>query len=110
MNSIQLNHVGTIKLSGAEISDFDPISQRLFVTGESANKPVLQVVDVSDANNPTQVTNIDLSSLGAGIQSVAVRKDIGTGNSIVAIAISANTSTDPGKIAFYDAVTLTKIS
>ncbi|AFW93529.1 hypothetical protein ANA_C10735 [Anabaena sp. 90] len=110
MNSIQLNHVGTIKLSGAEISDFDPISQRIFVTGESANKPVLQVVDVSDANNPTQVTNIDLSSLGAGIQSVAVRKDIGTGNSIVAIAISANTSTDPGKIAFYDAVTLTKIS
>ena len=110
MNSIQLNHVGTIKLSGAEISDFDPKSQRLFVTGESANKPVLQVVDVSDANNPTQVTNIDLSSLGAGIQSVAVRKDIGTGNSIVAIAISANISTDPGKIAFYDAVTLTKIS
>jgi 3-phytase len=110
MNSIQLNHIGTIKLSGAEISDFDPISQRLFVTGESANKPVLQVVDVSDANNPTQVTNIDLSSLGAGIQSVAVRKGIGTGNSIVAIAISANISTDPGKIAFYDAVTLTKIS
>ncbi|WP_254446641.1 phytase [Dolichospermum sp. UHCC 0259] len=110
MNSIQLNHIGTIKLSGSEISDFDPISQRLFVTGESANKPVLQVVDVSDANNPTQVTNIDLSSLGAGIQSVAVRKGIGTGNSIVAIAISATTSTDPGKIAFYDAVTLTKIS
>ncbi|MDM3843525.1 MAG: choice-of-anchor I family protein [Aphanizomenon gracile PMC638.10] len=110
MNSIQLNHIGTIKLSGAEISDFDPISQRLFVTGESGNKPVLQVVDVSDANNPTQVTNIDLSSLGAGIQSVAVRKGIGTGNSIVAIAISATTSTDPGKIAFYDAVTLTKIS
>ncbi|BAZ85375.1 choice-of-anchor I family protein [Dolichospermum compactum] len=110
MNSIQLNHIGTIKLSGAEISDFDPISQRLFVTGESGNKPVLQVVDVSDANNPTQVTNIDLSNLGAGIQSVAVRKGIGTGNSIVAIAVSATTSTDPGKIAFYDAVTLTKIS
>ncbi|MDP5016324.1 MAG: choice-of-anchor I family protein, partial [Dolichospermum sp.] len=110
MNSIQLNNAGTIKLSGAEISDFDPKSQRLFVTGASGNQPILQVVDASNPTTPIHVSNIDLSSLGAGIQSVAVRKGTGTENSIVAVAISANTSTNPGKVAFYDAVTLTKLA
>ncbi|WP_042490794.1 choice-of-anchor I family protein [Anabaena sp. PCC 7108] len=109
-NSIQLNHIGTVSLSGAEISDFDPKSQRLFVTGVSEDKPVIQVIDASDPTNPTKVTDIDLSSLGSGVQSVAVRKGVGTANSIIAVAISANMSTDPGKVVFYDAVTLTKLS
>ncbi|MEA5576822.1 choice-of-anchor I family protein [Anabaena sp. UHCC 0451] len=109
-NSIQLNHIGTVSLNGAEISDFDPKSQRLFVTGEFEGKPVLQVVDAADPTQPIQINEIDLSSLGAGIQSVAVRKGTGSENSIVAVAISANTSTDPGKVVFYDAVTLAKIS
>ncbi|WP_242039620.1 phytase [Anabaena sphaerica] len=109
-NSIQVNHLGNVSLNGAEISDFDPKSQRLFVTGESEGKPVLQVVDASDPSNPTLITNIDLSSLGAGTQSVAVRKGTGTENSIVAVAISANNLTDAGKVVFYDAVTLAKIS
>jgi hypothetical protein len=107
MNSIQLNHLSTVRLSGAEISDFDPKSQRLFVTAGNA----LEVVDVSNPNNPIKVDlPINLSSFGAGIQSVAVRKGTGTENSIVAVAISANVSTDPGKVVFFDAVTLAKIS
>ncbi|WP_234300768.1 phytase [Sphaerospermopsis aphanizomenoides] len=109
-NTIQLNHIGTVSLSGAEISDFDPQSQRLFVTGVSADQPVLQVVDAADPTNPTQIDQIDLSSLGSGIQSVAVRKGTGTENSIVAVAISANNITDPGKVVFFDAVTLTQIA
>lgn len=109
-NSIRLNHISTVNLSGAEISDFDTKTQRLFVTGEAEGKPVLQVVDVSDPQHPKQINQIDLSSLGAGIQSVAVRKGTGTANSIVAVAISGNNITDPGKVAFYDAFTLTKIS
>ncbi|AFZ60317.1 phytase [Anabaena sp. PCC 7938] len=109
-NTIQLNQIGTIQLDGAEISDFDPKSQRLFVIGESEGNPVIQVVDVSNPTDPNKITNIDFSGLGGGIQSVAVRKGIGTENSIFAVAISANNSTDSGKIAFYDAVTLTKLS
>ena len=42
-NTLQLNLSSTIKLDGAEISDFDPKSKRLFVTGETAGKPVIQV-------------------------------------------------------------------
>ncbi|RUS93807.1 phytase [Trichormus variabilis] len=109
-NTIQLNQLGTIELDGAEISDFDPKSKRLFVTGQFEGKPVIQVIDASNPNNPTKITNIDLSSLGGGIQSVAVRKGIENANSIIAVAISANNSTDPGKVAFYDATTLTKLS
>jgi myo-inositol-hexaphosphate 3-phosphohydrolase len=109
-NQIQLNQAGTVKLSGAEISDFDPKSKRLFVTGESAGKPVLQVVDVADLTKLTKIGEIDLSSLGGGIQSVAVRKGTGSGNSIVAVAISANKTTDAGKVVFFDASTLTKLS
>jgi 3-phytase len=109
-NSIQLNHIGTVKLSGAEISDFDPKTQRLFVTGSAGGQPILQVIDACDPKNLIKINEINLSSLGAGIQSVAVRKATGTENSIVAVAISGNNITDPGKVAFYDAFTLTKIS
>jgi 2',3'-cyclic-nucleotide 2'-phosphodiesterase / 3'-nucleotidase / 5'-nucleotidase len=102
-NQPQLKFAGTIKLDGAEISDFDPKTKRLFTTGEVAGKPVLQITDISDPTKPTKIGNIDLSSFGAGIQSVAVRKGTGNNNSIIAVAISAATSTDPGKVVFFDA-------
>ncbi|WP_413173597.1 phytase [Anabaena azotica] len=109
-NLIQLNNLDTVSLNGAEISDFDPKSKRLFITGALDGKPLLQVVDASDPENLNKNSDIDLSEFGAGIQSVAVRKGIGNANSIVAVAISANTLTDPGKVVFFDAVTLTKIA
>ncbi len=98
-----LKFAGTISLDGAEIADFDPKTKRLFVTGEVAGKPVLQIVDISNPNNPVKIGNVDLSSFGGGIQSIAVRKGTGTNNSLVAVAISANNFTDPGKVVFFDA-------
>lgn len=109
-NLIQLNRIGTINLNGAEISDFDAKSQRLFITGESEGKPILQVVDAANPSNPTKITDVDLSSFGSGIQSVAVRKGTEGVNSIVAVAISANTTTDPGKVVFYDATNLVQLA
>ncbi len=111
MNSIQLNHITKIGLTGAEISDFDPKSKRLFVTGEAAaGKPVIQVIDGANPQQLTKITDIDLSTIGAGVQSVAVRKGTGNANSIIAVAVSANVSTNNGKVAFFDAATLTKLS
>jgi 2',3'-cyclic-nucleotide 2'-phosphodiesterase (5'-nucleotidase family) len=104
-NQIQLKVAGTVKLDGAEISDFDPNSKRLFTTGELAGKPVLQVVDISNPTAPTRIGNIDLSSFGGGVQSVAVRKGTGTNNSIVAVAVSGASITDPGKVVFFNAAT-----
>ncbi|NJL61354.1 MAG: DUF4114 domain-containing protein [Methylacidiphilales bacterium] len=102
-NQPQLKFAGTLSLDGAEISDFDPKTKRLFTTGEVAGKPVLQVTDISDPTKPTKIGNIDLASFGSGIQSIAVRKGQGSENSIVAIAISDTTVTDPGKVVFFDA-------
>jgi Domain of unknown function (DUF4114) len=102
-NQTQLKLSGTIQLDGAEISAYDPISKRFFTTGESGGKPVLQITDISDPTKPTKIGNIDLSTFGAGIQSVAVRKGTGGNSSIVAVAISATTATDPGKVVFFDA-------
>jgi 2',3'-cyclic-nucleotide 2'-phosphodiesterase (5'-nucleotidase family) len=99
----QFNLTGTLQLEGAEISAYDKVSKRVFVTGESAGKPILQVVDLNNPDLPTKITNIDLSSLGAGVQSVAVK------NGIVATAISASLKTDPGKVAFFDGTTLNQL-
>ncbi|MEA5583493.1 choice-of-anchor I family protein [Nodularia harveyana UHCC-0300] len=107
---IQLQNIGTVSLNGAEIADFDPKTQRLFVTGEFEDQPILQIVDASDPNNPTIVNQINLSDFGSGIQSVAVRPGTGVENSIVAVAISANNITDPGKVVFFDAATLTQLA
>lgn len=109
-NIIQPNAIASIKLSGAEISDFDPQSKRIFTTGEASGKPVLQVVDATNPTNLQKLQDIDLSGFGSGIQGVAVRKANGTNNSIVAVAISATKTTDPGKVVFFDATTLTKLA
>ncbi|NET00253.1 MAG: hypothetical protein F6K61_06655 [Sphaerospermopsis sp. SIO1G1] len=108
--SIQLQNIGTVNLNGAEIADFDPKTNRLFVTGVLNDQPTLQVIDASNPSNPTVVSNIDISSFGEGIQSVAVRPGTDTENSIFAVAVSANDITAPGKVIFFDASTLTQLS
>ncbi|TAE61275.1 MAG: hypothetical protein EAZ76_06410 [Nostocales cyanobacterium] len=106
--SIKLQNIGTVKLNGAEISDFDPQTNRLFVTGTLNDQPILQVVDISNPINLTLINQVNLSSFGGGIQSIAVRK--GTENSIVAVAISANDITNPGKVVFFDANTFSQLA
>ncbi|MEA5597415.1 choice-of-anchor I domain-containing protein [Rivularia sp. UHCC 0363] len=101
-----LNLAGTIKLEGAEISAYDSGTKRIFVTGEAGannvnsiveGSPILQVVDIADPSKPVVINQIDLSSYGAGVQSVAVK------NGVVAVAVSAETPTDPGKVVFFNA-------
>ncbi len=108
-----LNFAGTIELEGAEISAYDSGTQRIFVTGEAGEdnafdieegSPILQAVDVSDPTNPTVIGQIDLSSYGDGVQSVAVK------NGVVAVAVSAETSTDPGKVVFFNASDYSELS
>ena len=108
-----LNFAGTVELEGAEISAYDAGTKRIFVTGEAGEEnansieegsPILQVVDVSDPSNPTVINQIDLSSYGDGVQSVAVK------NGIVAVAVSAETSTDPGKVVFFNASDYSELS
>lgn len=93
-NSGALRRIGTFAGTGAEISAYDAGTKRLFVSG---GRSTVQVLDLSNPSNPTLVQTLDISAYGAGTNSVATR------NGLVAIAIEANTKTDPGKVAFFSA-------
>lgn len=88
--------------AGAEISAFDPSTDRLFSTNGAQNR--IDVVDLSDINAPTAIDSVDLSSYGAGVQSVAVH------DGLVAAVVSAAPKTDPGTLVLFDAATLAELN
>jgi hypothetical protein len=85
-------------LGAAEITAYDSASKRLFVVN-GANGTV-DVLDLSDPTAPKRVGTIDISSFGAGVNSVAVYEGL------VAIAVESNPKTSPGTVAFYNAADL----
>ncbi len=99
MSTAQLNKLGTYATgifaeSAAEIVAFDPTSDRLFVTNGADF--TIDVIDVSNPNNPTKVNAIALNAFGGGVNSVAVK------NGIVAVAVEAEVKQDPGTVVFFD--------
>ncbi len=76
----------------AEITAYDPTSQRLFVTNSSS----IEILDFSDPSNISSISSISLPPNTSGVQSVAVS------NGMLAAAISANPSTDPGFVMLAD--------
>lgn len=107
-STIQLRQAGTYQAPGsvfdegaAEIVAYDSNNQRLFVI--NANDVTVDVLDISDVENPQLVGTIDASAEGASANSVAVYRNL------VAVAIEANTKTDPGKVVFYNSTGLGKV-
>lgn len=89
-----LTKIGGVTLdNGAEINAFDAASQKLFVV---SGETVLQVVDLSDPTNPEALAAIDLSSFGAGANSVAIS------NGVIAVALEADPSTSNGTVLFLN--------
>jgi DNA-binding beta-propeller fold protein YncE len=87
---------GSLVLGGAEISAFDPASDRLFVTSSSG----LQVVNLANPAAPTLITTVDFTTLGfatTDVTSVAVK------NGIVAVALPDADKSQPGKVVFLSA-------
>ncbi|MFC0603916.1 choice-of-anchor I family protein [Winogradskyella pulchriflava] len=83
----------TIDANGtAEITAYDPTSQRLFVTNSSS----IEILDFSDPSSISSISSISLPPNTSGVQSVAVSNDM------LAAAISANPTTDSGFILFAD--------
>jgi DNA-binding beta-propeller fold protein YncE len=81
----------TLTLAGAEISAFDPLSDRLFVTSSKG----LQVLKV---NADLSMTPEGTLALGSNdINSVAVK------NGLVAVAVAAKDKTQPGSVFFLNA-------
>lgn len=79
--------------AAAEITAYDPATQRVFVTN-SANAAI-DVLDISNPISPTQVMTIDVTPYGSSVTSVAVH------NGVLAAAIVANEKTDNGSVAFF---------
>ncbi len=83
----------TVDANGtAEISKFDPVSQQLYVVNDTQ----IEIIDLSNPASPVNVGVIDVSGFGDGGQSVDVN------NGLVAIAVSANVTTDNGSVIFTD--------
>ncbi|MBW4468433.1 MAG: choice-of-anchor I family protein [Pegethrix bostrychoides GSE-TBD4-15B] len=88
-----LKKIGGFAGEGAEISAYDPTTQRLFVISGGTE---LQVLDLSDPSQPQLVSTLDVMLYGGGANSVAIS------NGIVAVAVQADPATDPGKVVFFD--------
>lgn len=108
-NTIELSKIGAYQLgifaeSAAEIPAYDAASKRLFVVNAQAG--VLDVLDLSQPNQPVKIAEIQVHDIaeGAEVNSVAVH------NGIVAIAIQAAVKTDPGYVALYQAKDLSKLA
>lgn len=92
---------GVFDDGAAEIVTHDARNQRIFVINAAA--ATVDVLDINDPTNPGKMGEIDVSSIGAGVNSVAVYKNL------VAVAVESSPKQAPGSVAFYDAGSLTHI-
>lgn len=90
--------LATIPLAGAEISSFDPGSDRLFVTSESG----LQIIGISDPASPALLSTIDFTAIGFTSNNVT---SVASHNGTVAVALVAPAKTDPETVVFLTAST-----
>jgi hypothetical protein len=102
LNVIGRYSSGIFDASAAEIVAYDASSERLFVVNSAA--VTVDVLNLADPSNPVLLDTIDASAEGGAANSVAVS------NGVAAVAIEAAVKTDPGKVVFYDTLTLAKIS
>lgn len=97
----------------SEISSFDVVTSRLFVTNSNdidRDGPGAEGIDIfslSDPENPAYVGSIDVSTLGNSVTHVDVRP----GGGVVAASIpTGDDDTGPGVVGFYDTNTLALLS
>ncbi len=102
LNLLGQYHTGIFDEGAAEISAYDPASKQLFFTNADDNSIV--VLNLSDPENPLEVTTIDMSVYGDGVNSVAIY------NGLVAVAVQADPVTDPGSVVFFKASDASHIS
>jgi len=93
-NPFTFHEVGSIDLGdegAAEISAFDPLSNRLFVVNNDGTSRI-DVVDLADPTSPQHIYSIDISIYGGAVNSVVVK------DGKLAAAIEGFAKTDNGKI------------
>ena len=96
--SVTFTLAGTVdigNLGAAEISAFDPLTNKLFVVNNNGSSKI-DVVDLTDPTIPKFVESIDISMYGGGVNSVDVK------NGLLASAIEAKSKTDNGKVVVFE--------
>lgn len=104
-STVSVTHIGRYSTGvyddgAAEIPTYDANTERLFVVNGSI--PGIDVLDISDPANPTQIDAIETG--GSGPNNVAVH------DGTVAAAVEAENTQDDGYVAFYNAADLSEIT
>ncbi|MDX1417694.1 MAG: esterase-like activity of phytase family protein, partial [Candidatus Promineifilaceae bacterium] len=79
----------------AEIVTYDPVTQRIFIV--NATDVSVDIVDISDPTQPQQISQIDMTPYGAGVNSAAFN------DGVLAVAVQNAVKQLPGKAVFFDA-------
>jgi len=95
LTAIGTYSTGVFDQGAAEISAYDPATQRLFVTNGSTGQ--IDVLGISNPTAPSLLFNIALSEFGSGANSIAFQ------NGILAAAVEAEVTQDPGSVVFFNA-------
>lgn len=94
--------VGQIDIGGtaaAEISAFDPSTNRLFVVNNDGTSRI-DVIDLSTPSSPKLLQSIGITQFGAGVNSVAVK------DGLLAATIEANPIQNNGTVAIFNTSSL----
>ncbi len=83
-------------LGAAEISAFDPATNKLFVVNNSAGNNRIDVVDFSDPTQPQFLRSISVAPYGGLVNSVDVK------DGLLAAAIEAVPKTNAGKVVVFN--------
>ncbi len=78
----------------AEISAYDPASYKLFTLNAEDSK--IDIIDIKDPSKPVKVDDIDISNLGGGVNSIALK------NGMVALAIEADNAQENGVVGLFN--------
>ena len=92
-NPANFQVVGEIALGtagAAEITAYDPLTQKLFVVSNDSDSRI-DVVDLQDPAQPALLSSIDIAPYGGGANSVAVN------DGLLAVAVEADPAQEPGK-------------
>jgi len=98
--AFELKPIGTYSTGifddgASEISAYDPVTQRLFITNGSSSQ--IDILSISDPTKPTLVSSISLAAFGGGANSVAFK------NGILAAAVENTVVQNPGNVVFFNA-------
>ncbi|MBC8098202.1 MAG: choice-of-anchor I family protein, partial [Armatimonadetes bacterium] len=86
-------NTNTFAEGGAEIVAYDAATSTLFVVNGASK--TIDLIDITDPTAPALKSQIDVTAYGDGSNSVAVYGDL------VAVAIQADPSQEPGVVAFF---------